>query len=149
MFSHTKFPDVIVFPDGTIRLVTRAAKELAYSNTNIGVIFSLSTAKAVPDYLAFDGTIPQMFEDDGMTVKWERQPVFYYRSKKRVLPKAISCENSTDDYDRHRARFVGMDVEQYRKQCRTNRAYARFRKHHHKMQQEAAEKRKGQDRQQE
>jgi len=34
MSVHTTFPDAIVFPDGTIRLVTDAAKQWAYTNTN-------------------------------------------------------------------------------------------------------------------
>ena len=88
MSIHTTFPDAIVFPDGTIRLVTRAAKDLAYANTNIRRIFSLSTADAVPDYLMFDNTIPEMFEDEGMNVKWERQPVGHYRSRRRRWPKS-------------------------------------------------------------
>ena len=108
MSNHTMFPDAIVFPDGTIRLVTRAAKNLVYSNTNIGVVFSLSTAEAVPDYLAFDDTIPQMFEDDGMTVKWERQPVGHYRGKKRAPLKTRTSNSSEDAYDGHRAKFEGL-----------------------------------------
>ena len=90
MSIHTTFPDAIVFPDGTIRLVTRAAKNLVYSNTDIGRIFSLSTADAVPDYLQFDDTIAEMFADEGMTVKRERMPVGHYRSKRRRWPKSTT-----------------------------------------------------------
>jgi len=146
MSSHTRFPDAIVFPDGTIRLVSVDAKSWAYSNTQIKKRCTIST---VPDYIIFSDSIPQMMNDNGLVVKHEKQPVFHYRSKRKALPKAIPCENSTDDYDRHRARFVGMDVEQYRKQSRTMRAYSAFRARHHRMQQEAAEKRKDRDRQQE
>ena len=88
MSVQQSFPDVIVFPDDTIRLVTRAAKDFAYANTDIAKIFSLSTAASVPDYLLFDPTIPEMFEDGGMSVKWERMPVAHYQGKRRRWPKS-------------------------------------------------------------
>ena len=108
MFNHTPFPDAIVFPDGTIRLVTSAAKNFAYSNTDIRTIFTISRANAVPDYLPFDDTIPEMFEDAGLVVKRERQPVSHYRGK-RGTSKSKRASNHTDgDYDGHRARFKGL-----------------------------------------
>ena len=137
MSNHTTFPDAIVFPDGTIRLVTRAAKDLAYANTNIGRIFSLSTANAVPDYLVFDPTIPQMFVDEGFKVKWERQPVGHYRGKKRKWPKTTTSKNATV------IDFLKCAPDEYRKDAMC-RAYGRHRQRNHRMQ-EAAKKRKRQE----
>jgi hypothetical protein len=119
MSKGQTFPDATVFQDGTI--------------------------STVPDYVVFPDETPQMMSDDGLVVKYERQPVFHYRSKRKTLPKATCCENSADDHDRHRARFEGLSLEAYRKQCRTMKAYAKFQQRHHRMEQEAAEKRKGRD----
>ena len=127
MSTYTSFPDAIVFPDGTIRLVTRAAKDLAYANTNIGRIFSLSTANSVPDYLMFDDATPQMFEDEGFTVRWERQPVGHYRSKRTRWPK------STTSGDGKVIKFLEKIPEQIRKDAMF-RAYGRHRQCHHRMQ---------------
>jgi len=124
MSTYTSFPDAIVFPDGTIRLVTRAAKYLAYANTNIAKIFSLSTANAVPDYLMFDDATPQMFEDEGFTVRWERQPVGHYRSKRRRWPKSTDAKVID---------FLQRIPEQTRKDAMF-RAYGRHRQRHHRMQ---------------
>ena len=99
------FPDAIVFPDGTIRLVSVDAKSWAYSNTDIKKRYTIST---VPDYNDFEDAIPQMMNDDGLVVKYERQPVFHYRSKRKTLPKGTCCGNFADDHDRHRARFAGL-----------------------------------------
>ena len=119
MSTYTTFPDAIVFPDGTIRLVTRAAKSLAFSNTNIGKVYSISTKDAVPDYLGFDDTIPEMFEDEGFTVRWERQPVVHYRSKRTRWPKS----NDATVID-----FLQRIPEQTRKDAMF-RAYGRHRNH--------------------
>ena len=133
MSIQTNFPDVIVFPDGTIRLVTRAAKDLAYANTNIAKVFALSSANAVPDYLMFDETIPEIFEDEGFTVKWERQPVGHYRGKRRLWPKASNRPKVI--------KFLERIPDEYRKSA-ANRAYARFRQRHHEMQKAAQKCRK-------
>ena len=145
MSSQTAFPDAIVFPDGTIRLVTRAAKDFAYANTNIGTVFSLSTARAVPDYLAFDDTIPQMFEDESMTVKRERQPVGHYCGKRRTSLKAKSSNASEVEYDNHRARFEGLTLDEYRRQRQMCRAYGRHRARNWRLMQERDEKLKKSD----
>ena len=93
MSNCTTIPDAIVFPDGTIRLVTSAAKDFAYSSTDIAIIHSLSTANGVPDYIDFDSNIPQMLADAGLVIKQERQPVFHYRSKRRRWPKSTTSSD--------------------------------------------------------
>ena len=105
MSNYTTFPDAIVFPDGTIRLVTSAAKQWAYSNTNIK---NSCTESTVPDYDDFEDSIPPMMEDIGLVVKWERQPVFHYRSKRGSSKNKRASNDSEDDYDGHRARFEGL-----------------------------------------
>jgi len=72
MSNHTTFPDAIVFPDGTIRLVTDAAKQWAYTNTAINGWCTIST---VPDYVDFDKSIPPLMEGKGLVVQWKRMPV--------------------------------------------------------------------------
>ena len=108
MSIHTTFPDAIVFPDGTIRLVTSAAKLWAYSNTEVK---NSCTDKTVPDYVDFEDSIPQMMEDDELVVKRELQPVFHYRSKRRTSKNKRAANDSEDDYDGHRARFEGLMQE--------------------------------------
>ena len=108
MPSRKTFPDAIVFPDGTIRLVTESAKQWAYSNTEVENSCSVST---VPDYVDFEDSIPQMMEDIGLVVKWERQPVFHYRSKRGSSKNKRASNDSEDDYDGHRARFEGLMQE--------------------------------------
>ncbi len=78
------FPDAIVFPDGTIRLVSVDAKSWAYGNTSIGKRCTLGT---VPDYSHFTSRVPQAMSDDGLVVRYERRSVLRYRSKIRALPK--------------------------------------------------------------
>jgi hypothetical protein len=109
----------------------------------------MSKGQTFPDAIVFPDSIPQMMNDDGLVVKYERQPVCHYRSKRKTLPKATCCENFADDHDRHRARFEGLSLEDFRKKCRTMKAYAKFQQRHHRMKQEAADKRKGRERQQE
>jgi hypothetical protein len=89
----------------------------------------------------FDDTIPQMFEDEGFTVKWERQPVGHYRGKRRTSLKAKSSNASEVEYDNHRARFEGLTLEEYRRQRQMCRAYGRYRARNHRLMQEAAERR--------
>lgn len=140
MSVQISFPGVIVFPDGTIRLVTRAAKDLAYANTNIAKIFSLSTKSAVPDYLMFDPTIPQMFVDAGFTVKWERQPVEHYRARRRRWSRAATSKNATV------IDFLERIPDEYRNDAMC-RAYGGHRQRNHRVQ-KVAEKRKRQEKQQ-
>jgi hypothetical protein len=94
MSVHTIFPDAIVFPDGTIRLVTDAAKQWAYTNTNIDRWCELST---VPDYVDFDNSIAQLMEGKGLVVQWKQIPVSHYRSKRRKWPKS-TLNNDTIDF---------------------------------------------------
>jgi len=108
MPSRKTFPDAIVFPDGTIRLVTESAKQWAYSNTEVENSCSVST---VPDYVDFEDSIPQMMEDDELVVKRERQPVFHYRSKRGSSKNKKASNDSEGDYDGHRARFEGLTAE--------------------------------------
>ena len=90
MSNITAFPDAIVFPDGTIRLVTRAAKEVAYAATEVRNTRSASSAKAVPDYVSFYDEVPPVLERAGLVLVWERVPVGHYQSKKRKWPKRAS-----------------------------------------------------------
>jgi hypothetical protein len=134
MTIHTTFPDAIVFPDGTIRFVTKVAKQWAYTNTNID---RWCTASTVPDYVDFDDTVPEIMENTGFVLKQERVPVSHYRSKRRSWPKpAIPNDTKVIDF-----------LQRIPKQCREDamcRAYGRHRQRHHRMQ-EAAEKKKARD----
>jgi hypothetical protein len=132
MSNYTTFPDAIVFPDGTIRLVTDSAKHWAYSNTDIK---DRCTVCAVPDYVDFEDSIPQMMENVGLVIRWERQPVGHYRSKRRTSLKAKTSDDPDDYHDSHRARFVGMTLKQYRAQ----QGYIDCRRQNHRKMQEAAE----------
>ena len=96
MTEGQTFPDDIVFPDGTIRLVSVGAKSWAYSNTNIQERCTIST---VPDYDVFEDSVPQSMSDDGLIVKYERQPVFHYRSKRDTSLKINVSNDAEDDYD--------------------------------------------------
>ena len=104
----TDFPDTIVFPDGTIRLMSVDAKSWAYSNTDIKRKCTVST---VPDYDAFEDSVPQLMSDDGLVVKYERQPVLHYRSKRNTSLKKSASNDAVDDHDSHRARFEGLMQE--------------------------------------
>ena len=96
MSVHTTFPDAIVFPDGTIRLVTDAAKQWAYTNTNIDRWCELST---VPDYVDFDNSIAQLMEGKGLVVQWKQIPVSHYRSKRLKWPKStVNNDDITIDF---------------------------------------------------
>jgi hypothetical protein len=135
MSSHTWFPDAIVFPDGTIRLVSVDAKSWAYSNTDIKRNCTIST---VPDYDAFEDSVPQLMSEDGLVVKYERQPVFNYRSKRRRWPKfATSGDGKVIDLFLH--------IPKHRRQEVMIRAYARHRARNWRLMQEAADKRKPQE----
>ncbi len=134
MTIQPTFPDAIVFPDGTIRLVTAAAKSWTYTNTNIN---GSCKANTIPDYVDSDDSIPQMMEDDGFVIRQERQPVFHYRSKRRSWPKyTMTGDTKVIDFLQH-----------IPKQCRDDamfRAYGRHRQRNHRMQ-EAAKKKKARD----
>ncbi len=92
MSNHAAFPDAIVFPDGTIRLVTSKAKQWAYTNTNMDRWCEIST---VPDYVSFDNSIPPLMEGKGFVVQWKRMPVSHYRSKRRKWPKSTPTNGDT------------------------------------------------------
>lgn len=128
MTIHTTFPDAIVFPDGTIRLVTAAAKSWTYTNTNIN---GSCKANTIPDYVDSDDSIPQIMEDDGFVLMRERVPVSHYRSKRRSWPKYTMSEDTK----------VIDFLQRIPKQCREDamcRAYGRHRQRNHRLQ-EAAE----------
>ena len=134
MTIQPTFPDAIVFPDGTIRFVTKVAKQWAYTNPNIDRWCPAST---VPDYVDFDDTVPEIMENTGFVLKQERVPVSHYRSKRRSWPKsAIPNDTKVIDF-----------LQRIPKQCREDamcRAYGRHRQRNHRMQ-EAAEKKKARD----
>ncbi len=117
MSSHTWFPDAIVFPDGTIRLVSVDAKSWAYSNTDIKRKCTVST---VPDYDAFEDSVPQLMSDDGLVVKYERQPVLHYRSKRNTSLKKSASNDAVDDHDSHQARFEGLMQEAAERREKSN-----------------------------
>jgi len=142
MSIHTTFPDAIVFPDSTIRLVTRAAKQWAYTNTNINRWCDLST---VPDYVDYEDSVAQALEDNGFALKRERQPVGHYRSKRKTPVKENTSNDSEDEFDRHRARFEGLTVEEYRRQIEMCRGYGRHRARNWRLMQERDERRKHQE----
>jgi hypothetical protein len=129
MSNHTTFPDAIVFPDGTIRLVTDAAKQWAYTNTNIDRWCELST---VPDYVDFNDSIPPLMEGKGLVVQWKQMPVSHYRSKRRKWPKSTSDGN------------VIKFLEKIPESCRQDamfRAYGRHKARNWRLMQERDEKR--------
>ena len=138
MSNYTTFPDAIVFPDGTIRLVTDSAKHWAYSNTDIK---DRCTVCTVPDYVDFEDSIPQMMENVGLVVKWERQPVSHYRSKRRTSLKAKTSDDPEGDHDEHRARFAQLTLKQYR--CL--KGWIEFKRNHHRHLPAPPEKRKRQE----
>ena len=73
MCSKTRFPDAIVFPDGTIRLVTRAARELTYSSSTIKELLPIRTAREVPDYFSFDDSWPVTLKARGLEVRQRKK----------------------------------------------------------------------------
>ena len=138
MSIHTTFPAAIVFSDGTIRLITTAAKSWAYTNTNIDRWCEINT---VPDYVDFEDSVSQALEDDGFVVRRERQPVFHYRSKRRSWPK------STTSNDGNLIDFL----QRIPGQCRDDamcRANAKHRKRHHDTQESAKRTKKPRKRRQ-
>lgn len=80
MSTNVKFSDAIVFPNGTIRLISSDAKSWAYSNTDLKRQF---TIESVPNYVAFDDAVAEVMADEGLLIRRERQPVGRYRSKRR------------------------------------------------------------------
>ena len=138
MSNRTAFPDAVVFSNGTIRLVTSAAKLWAFTNTSIDGWCTVST---VPDYVQFDDSISKLMGNKGFVVMREKQPVFHYRSKRKISPIEKSSNASEDEYDNHRARFDGLTLEEYREQIRVQSAYAKWKcSYYHRMQEAAAKK---------
>ena len=131
MSNQTAFPDAIVFPDGTSRLVTDAAKQWAYTNTAINSWCELST---VPDYVDFDDSIPPLMEGKGLVVQWKQMPVSHYRSKRRKWPKSAATNDDTT------IDFLQRIPEEHREAVR-HRAHGRQRARNHRAQ-EAAKRRK-------
>lgn len=129
MSIQTDFPDAIVFPDGTIRLVTDAAKQWAYTNTNIDRWCELST---VPDYVDFDSSIPPLMEGKGLVVQWERMPVSHYRSKRRKWPKSTVNDDAIDFLQR---------IPEERRKAAMFRAFGRHKARNWRLMQERDEKR--------
>ena len=131
MSNYTTFPDVIVFPDGTIRLVTSAAKLWTYTNTKIR---SSCTASTVADYILSEDSVAEAMEDAGFVVKRERQPVFHYRIKRRKWPKSTpSGDGKVIDFAPYLAQ-----LHQQKQMCR---AYGRHRARNWRLMQERDEKR--------
>ena len=130
MTIHTTFPDAILFPDGTIRFVTKVAKQWAYTSTNID---RWCTASTVPDYIDFDDIVPKMLEKAGFVLKQERVPVGHYQSKRTRWPEStISDDAKVIDF-----------LQRIPKQCREDamgRAYGRHRQRDHRMQEAAKKK---------
>ena len=116
MCSKTRFPDAIVFPDGTIRLVTRAAKELTYKSSTIKELLPIRTAREVPDYFSFDDSWPVTLKARGLEVRQQWQPVGHYLSKRRRWPKA-TASGSVAVID-----FLARVPEAYRKDAMRRRS---------------------------
>jgi hypothetical protein len=129
MSNQTAFPDAIVFPDGTIRLVTVDAKSWAYSNTDIK---NDCTASTVADYIDFEDSVAETMEYAGLVIKRERQPAFHYRSKRRRWPKSTSDGNVI--------KFLEKIPESYRQDAMF-RAFGRHKARNWRLMQERDEKR--------
>jgi hypothetical protein len=129
MSNQTAFPDAIVFPDGTIRLVTDSAKLWAHANTAINGWCKIDT---VPDYVDFDDSIPQLMEENGFVIKRERHPSFHYRSKRRKWPKSTSDGNVI--------KFLEKIPKSYRQDAMF-RAFGRHKARNWRLMQERDEKR--------
>jgi hypothetical protein len=129
MSIQTAFPDAIVFPDGTIRLITAAAKKWAHTKTEVK---DTCSADAVPDYDVFTENIPQMMSDYGLVVRREKQPAFHYRSKRRKWPKSTSDGNVI--------KFLEKIPKSYRQDAMF-RAFGRHKARNWRLMQERDEKR--------
>lgn len=142
MSKHQTFPDVIAYNDGHLRLVTQAARSWTYSNTSLGDHVTQAT---VPRWIqSSDPGVVEDMEHAGLVVTRGRCPT----NQQIEVPgpaKEGPCNDSADEFDRHRARFMGMPLEEYRRQIEKFRAYGRHRAENHRLMQEAAEKRKSQD----
>ena len=127
MSNITAFPDAIVFPDGTIRLITFAAKEAAFAATEVRNTQFARSAKEVPDYVPFHDDVPPVLERAGLVLVWERVPVGHYRSNLRKWPNRASASDEVVVY------FLARVPEEYR-QSAASRAYARHRRRKHNKQ---------------
>ena len=128
----TQFPDAIVFPDGTIRLVTSAARLWTYTKTEIR---SSCTASTVPDYIESEASVADAMEEAELTIKRERVPVGHYRSKRRRWPKSTtSSDGKVIQLSDYRTKEQRQVVAQ--------RGYTHFQIRQHQRMQERDEKRK-------
>ena len=66
MSTYQTFPDVIVYRNGTARLVTQAARSWTYSNTALSDHCEIDS---VPDVVAVDVSVAEDMEHDGLVVK--------------------------------------------------------------------------------
>jgi hypothetical protein len=122
MSTEIKFPDAIVFPNGTIRLISSNAKSWAYSRTDLKRDFRV---ESVPNYVAFDDAVAESMAEDGLLIRRERQPVGHYRSKRRRWPnKKISNDTTVID-------FLQRIPEQAREDAMF-RAYGRHKRQAHR-----------------
>ena len=60
-----RMPDVMVYRNGDVRLVSSDAKSWAYQNTTLSDDCTVST---VPEWMLCDESMTQVMEDDGLSV---------------------------------------------------------------------------------
>jgi hypothetical protein len=132
MSVQQSFPDAIVFPDGTIRVVTSAAKLWTYTNT---AIRSSCTASTVPNYIESEDSVAEAMEEAGLTVIREEMPVSHYRSKRRRWPQTTTFDDTTVIKFRDR-------IPEEKRDDAMCRAYGRHRARNWRRMQERDEKRK-------
>ena len=131
MSNRYALPDVIVEPDGLIRLVSVDAQSWTRQNTNI------RDTGGIQDRNLIDHSALEVMASDGLVVMWRKHdaPVRQERIKIRG-----DRSSHPDEFDRHRAKFEGLTLEKYRRQIRAQRALAKFRADHHRRMQERDEK---------
>lgn len=128
------FPDIIVLGSGKYQLVTRDAKSWVHFNTGV------SNYEDIDRIMTIMGKdISREMAHDGLVVMRRRNQTSGRQNRIEVKGNA---SNDPDDFDRHRARFMDMPLEEYRKHFEMFRAYGRHRARNHRLMQEAAEKRK-------
>ena len=138
MSQHQTFPDVIAYNDGQLRLVTQAGRSWTYSNTTLG---DQVTQDTIPRWIhATDPGVVEDMEHAGLVVTRGRWPTNQQIEVPRPAKEGPS-NDSADDFDRHRARFMDMPLEEYRRQIEKFRAYGRFKADHYRRMQERDEKR--------
>ena len=116
MSTYTTIPDAIVFADGTIRLVTSAARLWTCTYTEIR---SSCTASTVPEYIESEDSVADAMEDAGLVIKRERVPVGHYRSKRRRWPKSTTSSDG---------KIIQLSNYRTSEQCQVvaQRGYTRF-----------------------